>query len=456
MRRVTAALLAALLIPAAASAQAPRPPAASRDRALLDQYCVTCHNETRKTAGLMLDRIDPSKISVADAEVWELVLRRLQTGSMPPLGAPRPDDSALDAFTSSLETTLDRDNPALKDPTPNRRIDDVDLASRLAMFLWRTGPDEELLAVARLGQLKSASTLEQQVRRMLSDPRSRALVANFFNPWLYLSNLRAVTPDPAVFPEFDEDLRAAFAQETQLFLESQLREDRPVTELLSANYTFMNDRLARHYGIPNVSGTEFRRITFSDDRRAGLLGQGSILAVTSYARRTSPVLRGKYVLDVLLGAPPPDMPPNVPALKEDAASRTAPMREQMEQHRKNPVCASCHATFDPIGFALENFDAIGRWRTTFGGVLIDASGTLADGTTFSDPAGLRLALLRYHDAFMTSLIQRLLTYAVGRPFKSSDMPVLRKILRDTASHGDVWSTLFLNIAQSTPFQTKAS
>ena len=456
MLRVTACLLAALLIPPAAPAQAPRQPVPSRDRAWLDQYCVTCHSETQKVAGLMLDKIDPSKISVADAEVWEIVLRRLRTGSMPPQGLPRPDDTALEGFVSSLEAALDRDNPAIKDPSPARRIDDLELASRLAMFLWRSSPDEELLAVARLGQLKSPSMLEQQVRRMLDDPRSNALITNFFSSWLYLGNVRSLKPDPAVFPEFDEDLRMAFTQETQLFLESQLREDRPVPELLSANYAFINDRLARHYGIPNVSGREFRRITFSDDRRAGLLGQGAILAVTSYAHRTSPVLRGKYVLEVFLGTPPPAPVPNVPALKEDAVNRAATMRQRMEQHRKNPVCASCHSTIDPIGFALEHFDAIGRWRTSIGDVPIDTSGALPDGTTVSDAAGLRAGLLRYHDVIMTSIIQRLLTYGLGREFKSSDMPAVRKILRDSASHGDVWSSLFLSIVQSTPFQTKGS
>jgi hypothetical protein len=297
------------------------------------------------------------------------------------------------------------------------RLSDIELASRLSFFLWSSIPDDELLDAAVAGRLKDPTVLEQQVRRMLADPRSKALVTNFAGQWLYLRNIQKVVPDPEAFPEFDENLRSAFQQETQLFFESMLREDRSVLDLLSADYTFLNEGLARHYGIPNVYGSHFRRVTLNDEARRGLIGQGSILTVTSYATRTSPTLRGKWVLENLLGSPPPPPPNNIPSLKDRGGDgRILSVREQMEQHRSNPACFVCHSRMDPLGFALENFDAIGRWRNTSGAgnTPIDSSGVLPDGTKFKGPAELRKILLARRGEFINTVTEKLLTYAVGR------------------------------------------
>ena len=295
------------------------------------------------------------------------------------------------------------------------RISDLELASRLSFFLWSSIPDDELLDVAARGRLRDPGVLEEQVRRMLTDPRTTALPRSFGGQWLFIRNLRVVDPDANAYPEFDDNLREAFQRETELFLESQLREDRPLEELLTANYTFANERLARFYGIRNVYGAHFRRVPLSDPNRAGLLGHGSILTVTSYATRTSPVVRGKYLLDNILGAPPPPPPPNVPPLEEsaEAGQPLASMRERMEVHRQNAVCAACHRRMDPLGFALENFDAIGQWRTMDGTSAIDASGMLPDGTTFADPDEFRQALLMHREEFIRTFTEKLLTYALG-------------------------------------------
>ena len=259
------------------------------------------------------------------------------------------------------------------DQAPNKgtniyALTDVELASRLSFFLWSSIPDDQLLEVAMKGRLKDPKVLDQQVRRMMADPRSRALVDNFAGQWLVLRNVRDAAPDPDLFPDFDDNLRDAFQRETELFVESQLREDRSVVDLLSANYSFLNERLARHYGVPNVYGDRFRRVTFSDDRRGGLLSHGSLLTVTSYPNRTSPVLRGKWLLETILGTPPPPPPPDVPALEDRGeGGKVASVRERLERHRKNPACSGCHSIMDPLGFALENFDAVGRWRTTDAG-----------------------------------------------------------------------------------------
>lgn len=335
-------------------------------------------------------------------------------------------------------------------------ITDVELASRLSFFLWSSIPDDELLDVAARGELKDMAVLERQVRRMLGDPRAKALVENFFGQWLYVRNMSAVKPDTRVFPDFDDNLRWAFQHETELFLTRQLSEDRSVAELLTSNSTFVNERLARHYGIPNVYGPHFRSVTFSDDRRAGILGQGSILTVTSYGHRTSPVLRGKWMLDNLLGSPPPEPPPNVPELKEnEEGAALGTVRERMEQHRKNPACSSCHAQMDPLGFALENFDAIGRWRVTDAGIPIDASGTFPDGTKFDGPAGFRKALLdRYRQQFIRTVNERLLTYALGRGVEHYDQPAIRTIMRDAASSDFRWSSVIIGIIKSRPFRMR--
>ncbi len=344
--------------------------------------------------------------------------------------------------------------PVNMPPGAPYRLSDVELASRLSFFLWSSVPDDELLDLAARGRLHDSLELERQVRRMLADSRATSLVSNFAAQWLYVRNMQAVVPDVNAFPGFDDNLREAFQRETELFLDSQLREDRSVTDLLTANYTFVNERLARHYGIPNIYGSHFRRVTFADENRGGLLGQGSILTVTSYATRTSPVVRGKWLLENILGAPPPAPPPNVPNLPDSGAEgKLASMRERMEQHRKNPACASCHAQMDPLGFALENFDAIGKWRTTSEAhTPIDASASLADGTTFDGPSELRKLLLARRDNFVLTVTEKLLTYALGRGAEYYDRPAIRKIVREAASHDDRWSSLVLGITKSVPFQ----
>jgi mono/diheme cytochrome c family protein len=335
------------------------------------------------------------------------------------------------------------------------RVSDIELASRLSFFLWSSIPDDELLDVASHGKLKDPAVLEQQVRRMLASDRARALVSNFAGQWLQLRNVRSVLPNSDEFPDFDDNLRQGFRRETEMLFESIMREDRNVLDLLRADYTFVNERLARHYGIPNVYGSYFRRVTVTDEARKGLLGQGSILALTSHAERTSPVLRGKWVLDNIVGTPPPPPPPDVPALKENAdGQKPRTMREQMAEHRASPVCASCHKVMDPIGFALENFDAVGAWRTREAGGPIDASGQLADGTKVDGVVTLRDALLSRPDVFVSTMTEKLLTYALGRGLDYHDMPVVRSIVRQSAAGGYRFSSLVLGIVNSVPFQMR--
>ena len=349
---------------------------------------------------------------------------------------------------------IERD-PSDAAPQSAYRLSDLELASRLSFFLWSSIPDDELLDAATRGRLREPGVLEQQVRRMLADSRSQSLVDNFAGQWLFLRNMRLVQPDVETFTDFDENLREAFQKETELFIGSTLREDRPVLDLLTADYTFVNERLARHYGIPNVYGSHFRRMTLSDEARRGLLGQGSILTVTSYANRTSPTLRGKWLLENILGAPPPPPPPNIPSLKpKDATGKVLSVREQLEQHRTNAVCASCHSRMDPLGFALENFDAVGKWRTRDASTTIDASGVLPDGTKFDGPAELRRILLRRPDEFVTTVTERLLTYALGRGVEYYDQPAIRKIVREAAPSEHRWSALVVGIVNSTPFQMR--
>jgi uncharacterized protein DUF1592/uncharacterized protein DUF1588/uncharacterized protein DUF1585/uncharacterized protein DUF1587/uncharacterized protein DUF1595/cytochrome c len=332
------------------------------------------------------------------------------------------------------------------------RVSDLDLASRLSFFLWSSIPDDELLAAAAKGTLSDRATLERQVRRMLADRRAQALVDNFASQWLNIGKLSGVVPDVDAYPEFDENLRDAFRQETRLFIGSQLREDRSVVDLLTANYSFVNERLARHYRIPNVYGSHFRRVTFNDGVRGGLLGQGSILTVTSYPNRTSPVLRGRWLLDNVLGAPPPPPPPDIPLLNEGGAdTKTMSIRQQMEAHRKNPSCAVCHVRMDPLGFSLENFDALGKWRTTSDGIPVDASGALPDGTRFEGIAGLRQLIASHQDDFARTFTQKLLAYALGRSLDARDLPAVRRIARDASRNGYRWSSVILGVATSTPF-----
>jgi cytochrome c551/c552 len=335
------------------------------------------------------------------------------------------------------------------------RVSDLELASRLSFFLWSSIPDDELLDVAIAGKLHDPATLERQTRRMLADARSSALVTNFASQWLHLRNLASITPDMRLFPDFDDNLRQAFQQETELFFDSVLHEDRSALDLLRANYTFVNERLARHYGIPHVYGTRFRRIELDKDTmRGGLLRQASILMVTSYANRTSPVLRGKFVLDSLLGVPPPPPLPNVPALKDNTVDGHLAVRMRLAEHRTNAICAACHNLMDPVGLSLEKFDAIGRRRASEEGAAIDASGGLPDGSKFADVGGLEQALLKRPEIFVSTLTEKLLTYGLGRGVEWYDEPAVRAIVRDTKPQEYRLSSLVLDVVKSAPFQMR--
>jgi hypothetical protein len=333
-------------------------------------------------------------------------------------------------------------------------LSDLELASRLSFFLWSSIPDEELLAEAEASRLHEPSMLTRQAQRMLADPKSEALVTNFAGQWLQIRNLRSATPDKNDFPNFDNTLRLAFERELDLFVGSIFREKRSVLELLTADYTFVNERLAQHYGIPNIYGSHFRRVSSLNEERRGLLGKGGILLVTSHADRTSPVVRGKWILDNLVGSPPPPPPPNVPPLSDSAGAKTLTMRARMEQHRANPACASCHKLMDPIGLALENFDAVGAWRTDDNGERVDAAGQLADGTKIDGVIGLREALLKRPDVLLTTVSERLLTYALGRGLEPEDMPAVRAIVRQAERDGYRLSSLVEGVAQSTPFRMR--
>jgi len=340
------------------------------------------------------------------------------------------------------------------------RISDLELASRLSFFIWSSGPDDALLDAATRGELRRPDVLEQHVRRMLADPRADNLVTNFAAQWLHLRNLDSAAPDSRLFIEFDDNLRQAFRRETELFFEHILRADRPVTELLAADYSFVNERLAKHYGIPHIYGSHFRRVSFGDDparQRGGLLRQGSILTVTSYATRTSPVIRGKWVLDNLLGTPPPPPAPDVPALdSKETISAQLTVRERLSAHRADPACASCHDIMDPIGFAFENFDAVGRWRTTEEGKPVDNSGGFADGSEFSGIPGLERALLKRPDLFASALSEKLLIFALGRGVATHDAPAIRQVVRRAQSEEWRFSSLIVGIVNSTPFQMRKS
>jgi hypothetical protein len=346
------------------------------------------------------------------------------------------------------------DEPANVKSGAAYRVNDFALASRLSFFLWSSMPDDELLQLANDGKLKDPAVLELQVRRMLKDPKSDALVKNYAGQWLYLRDLAGLQPDTK---EFDANLRQAMIKETEMLFDSVVREDRSLLTLLDADYTFVNERLARHYGIPNIRGDYFRRISLdANSPRRGLLGQGSILTVTSIANRTSPVLRGKWVLQNILGTPPPVPPPNVEInLDPDPkATKASSLRERLEAHRVQPVCASCHKIMDPIGFSLENFDLIGKWRDVDGGVPINSSGVLVDGTPLTRPSDLKKALLGRSDMFVTTATEKMLTYALGRAVDYNDMPTVRSIVRDASKNGDRFSSLVLGITKSAPFQTR--
>jgi hypothetical protein len=377
------------------------------------------------------------------------------------------DTRARSTFDAGVEMALRRllvspeflfrveTDPAGVAPGAPYPVGNYELASRLSFFLWSSIPDDELLDLATKGTLGTPAVLDRQVRRMLADPRADALAANFAAQWLYLRTLEGSLPDVYLFPNFGENLRQDFRRETELFFGSVLRENRSVLDLLTADYTFVNERLARHYGIPNVYGPDFRRVTLPDPNRRGLLGQGSILTVTSLADRTTVVGRGKWILENILGAPPPPPPADVPPLRENKAGvKPLTLRERMEQHRANPVCASCHARMDPLGFALENFDATGQWRTKDGETPIDASAVLPDGTKFEGPAGLRAMLVSQPEQIATAATEKLLVYALGRGLEHYDAPAARKIVREASKTGYSLQSLILGVAKSTPFRMR--
>ncbi len=378
--------------------------------------------------------------------------------------AERDFDNGVRAGLERLLTSPDflfriESDPAAVPAGTAYRLSDVELASRLSFFLWSSSPDEELLDLAIRGTLRDVGVLEQQVRRMLAEPRARAaLVDNFFGQWLQTRNVWLLTPDANTqFPWFDDNLRSAIVRETELFLDDQLKGDRGIVELLTSDSTFLNEQLARHYDLSGVYGSHFRRVRLADENRWGLLGKASILAVTSYPTRTSPTIRGKWLLENILAAPVPPPPPNANTnLDESTLGKTTTVRQMLEQHRANPVCASCHARMDPLGFSLENFDAVGHWRTMDGGGSIDASGVLLDGTKVDGPAALRRALVAQKEQFVRTVTGKLLTYAIGREMQYSDAPAIRAIVRAAAADDYRWSSTILAIVKSPPFQMRRS
>ena len=377
----------------------------------------------------------------------------------------RPEDgfeAGLEMALSSILVSpdflfrIERD-PAGTAPNTAYPISDLELASRLSFFLWSSIPDDELLDVAIQGDLRKPEVLERQVRRMLADRRSRTLLTNFASQWLHLRNLESVTPDMRLFPSFDDNLRQAMRRETELLLESIIREDRSVLDLLAPGYTFLNERLAKHYQIPHVYGSWFRRVKLDDDsRRGGLLRHGSILTVTSYNTRTSPVIRGHWVLENLLGVPPPPAPATVPALEDKTIDGSLSVKDRLIEHRSNPACSGCHSLMDPVGFSLENYDAVGQWRKSEAEQPIDASGSFPGGARFEGVSGLEKALLDRPDMFVGTLVEKLLTYSLGRVIEHYDAPAVRKILRDARSEGFRFSSLILGIVKSKPFQMRRS
>ncbi len=423
---------------------------------VLERYCVRCHNAGNSSGGLDVASLNGRPVA-ENTSLWEQIVRRLQARRDPPAGSPRPDGETYRAVTATLQQALDATYAANRTLNDAERADDPELAARLATLLWNAAPDAPLLADAKRGRLHEPAILNGHVVRMLRDPKSASLVDGFFARWLSLNNVLQARPDPSRYPQIDADLMQAMETETRLFLESQLREDRDAVEIWTANYTYVNVRMARHYGLSGITGPGFRRVTWSDDRRAGLLGQAGILMALSKPLRTSPTTRGRFVLSRFLGVDSPSPPANVPALVESPANGT--MRERIVAHKVNPSCASCHTMFDPLGLALENFDATGGWRTTDGGAPIDASGTFIDGTTFDGPAGLRAGLLKYRDAYYTSLTRQLLAYALNRKGKAGqvydyEMSAVRKIVGDAAASGYRWSSILAGIGASAPFQMK--
>jgi hypothetical protein len=427
---------------------------------LFESYCASCHNAINRSGGLDLSSLNARNVS-EKTSAWETLLRRLRARRDPPTGLPRPDDNTYRSVISRLDQALDGAYAANSPLNLAEHITDEEWATRIATLVWGTAPDASLLEDARSGKLHDPAVMNRQVLRMLRDPKSLTLVLNFLEPWLSLDQIKKTSMDPAVFPQADSELLQLMADETRLFLESQLREDHGVLELWTANYTYLNERLARHYGITGISGGSFQRVTWRDTNRAGILGMSGPLSVLSFPARTSPTRRGIYVLTKFLGMDPPDPPANVPPLADNSAARGQSMRDRMAAHRVHPACASCHATFDPLGLALENFDGVGQWRTTDGGAPIDASGAFIDGTRFNGPAELRAGLLKYRDAYYANVTQQLLAYALNRKGRGRggrlydyEMPSARAIMRSAAANNYRWSSLISGVVTSEPFRMK--
>jgi hypothetical protein len=416
-------------------------------------YCVSCHSGPVQRGGFSLDRVDvnnPGK----DVETWERVVRQLRAHAMPVMGAPRPDSKTYESTISELTDAMDRVAVAGKPLT------ELAIAARLARLVWNTEPDQPLLDAAAKGQLHKTEVLQTHVRRMLADPKSSALVTGFFSTWLSLDQLQTMKRDSGLFPEFDDELRSAMQRETVHFIESQLREDRSPLELWTANYTFLNERLARHYGVPGISGPGYRRFTWPGSERAGLLGQGSILTLTSYlfnaypvdVPTTSPAQRGKWILTRVLGVNPPATVPNVPSPDYPFTKHT-PLVAQSRTFPATP-CLACHRAFFPLSYGLENFDVLGRWRTDYGPGAINASGSMVDGRLFNGPAELRRALLDRSDAFLNLLAEKLLAYAdrgpsaIDKLAPATRMPVVRSVLRESKLQNYSWSSLVAAIAKA--------
>jgi hypothetical protein len=348
---------------------------------------------------------------------------------------------------------IERD-PDPADPTKVHRISDIELASRLSYFLWSSMPDDELLNLAVAGKLRAPGVLDAQVKRMLDDPKSEALADNFAGQWLETRNLDSVKPDPQKFPEWGPELRNAMKTETRMFFEAMLRENRPIPEFLDARFTFVNDVLAKHYGIPDIAGPEFRRVELTSSQRGGILSHASVLTVSSYPTRTSPVIRGKYILQNILGAPPPPPPPDVPTLDEESVGNVGSLRQQLEKHRSNAMCASCHNRMDVLGFGLENYDAVGKWRSMDGKFPIDAGGTFPNGKSFKDPAGMRTLLTEDAGDFTRCLTEKMLTYALGRGLERYDRRTVTEITTKLAASGNKFQTLLYEVVNSLPFQSR--
>ena len=422
--------------------------------AIIKTYCISCHSGQTPAGRLSLDQLDANRPSEAP-ETWERVVRQLRARTMPPMAAPRPDSKAYESTITALTSTLDRTGPITA-----ASLSDSQLALRLAKLLWNGEPDQQLRDAAAKGKLRDTPALQAQVRRMLSDAKSHAFVAGFFDTWLSLDQLATTKGDNKLFPEFDDELRSDFRQETELFVESQLRDDKNPLDLWTANYTFLNERLGRHYGISNVAGPEFRRVIWPGPERAGLLAQGSILTMTSRAYSdypvdaptTSPAMRAKWILTRFLGLNPPMPLPNIPPM-DFPFEKHSPLVKQSRDFPAIP-CVACHRSFFPLSYGLENFDVLGRWRSDYGPDPIDASGTMVDGTTFNGPVELRRVLLERRDAFLSTITERLMAYsidgkaAINEPTPASRMPAIRTALREAEARGYSWSSLIAAIVKA--------